>query len=177
MTQRAEWYHGAVVPSRSRPLRLLALSLVLASACIDGPKGPPSGFVELGGHCFFTREWVCDEGLWCGYDRCRHPCVEDSDCPPPGACVPDLNRDDTSDQPYDPVIRVCVLPDEAPCDDDDPSHACPEGLYCVEGVCREGCTEAFPCRDGFDCRDQVCTPIAKAGAPAGAEGEGGEEGG
>ncbi len=120
------------------PLALLVATMAGAS-CSKSPAG-------LAAQCSINSD--CNSPLVCVFSHCHQACAETRDCPSPERCVAAGSYD------------VCTLPSDETCST--PGSACPTGLTCASGECRNACQSTTQCIPGQVCVSNACVETASA---------------
>lgn len=132
---------------------LCVLLLVALSACSDPPADDPPA--PCGGACP-VENCIADT------------CVGGQDAGPDVDANDDGDADGGEDAPNDTDPDLPEPDADVPCQADD---ACPDGLICVDRVCREGCRRAEDCPQGLQCDPETlecfaaCVDDEGCGAP------------
>jgi hypothetical protein len=114
-------------------MRVLALTLLLLTACV------PPRRAGVGAECELNS--ACAAPLVCRLGHCRNECATSVDCPPGTACVLDQSH-----------FGACQLAAETSCT---LASECPEGLVCRFSQCTNACETDRDCPGGARCVDSA----------------------
>jgi hypothetical protein len=132
---------AAVAPAKTDPAPAAAAPVQFGDRGVASPQGERYSAFEF--PC--QRDSQCGPGK-CTDGQCYYGCQSDEQCGSGDRCSVESG------------LRIC-LPDPNPVVQCTRTAQCGDGAVCLNGLCRQSCTETEQCNNGLDrCAAGICQP-------------------